>query len=223
MAQWLKNFGFSYQKAACVSDHLDEHKRHEWRPTTWPHMLRRAKARQALRLFGDDASFPPWGPLTDTWARRGQQPTGKTCGKRKGYKVFGLIDDFTGRLFYPGQAGRLNSAAYIALLTRVLEQTRRPIRLMQDGARDHTSAETTAFCTRQAARLQVFQRPTYAPASNPIETRWKKSKPQDTHLQYFPPCEALTEQVEQALLKFANAPEEVLALCGLPTALAQAA
>ena len=39
----------------------------------------------------------------------------------------------------------------------------------------------------------------------------------------FPTFEALPEKVEQALLKFTNAPEEILALCSLPTELAQAA
>ena len=41
----------------------------------------------------------------------------KTSGKRKGYKVFGAIDYFTGRLCYQGQEGRINSDAYIAFLT----------------------------------------------------------------------------------------------------------
>jgi transposase len=71
--------------------------------------------------------------------------------------------------------------------------------------------------------LQVFQLPTYSPDYNPIEKLWKKIKQQDTHLHYFPTFEALTEKVEQALLKFANIPEEILALCSLPTALAEAA
>jgi transposase len=223
IAQLLKNLGFSYQKAAFVSDHLDEHKRQEWRTITWPQILRLAKARKALLLFGDEASFPQWGTLTYTWARRGQQPRVKTSGKRKGYKIFGLIDYFTGRLFYQGQEGRLNSATYIAFLKGVLEYTTQSILLIQDGARYHTSAATKAFFAQQAARLQVFQLPTYSPDYNPIEKLWKKIKQQDTHLHYFPTFEALTEKVEQALLKFANAPEEVLALCSLPTELAQAA
>jgi transposase len=223
IAQLLKNFGFSYQKAAFVSDHLDEDKRQAWRTTTWPQILRRAKAQQALLLFGDEASFPQWGTLTYTWARRGQQPKVRTCGKRKGYKVFGLIAYFTGRLFYQGQEGRLNSAAYIAFLRRVLAQTTQPIILIQDGAKYHTSAETKAFFTQQAARLQVFQLPTYSPDYNPIEKLWKKIKQHDTHLHYFPTFEALTNKVEQALLQFTNTPEEILALCSLPTELAQAA
>jgi transposase len=223
IAQLLKNLGFSYQKAAFVSDHLNEGKRQAWRTTTWPQILRLAQERQALLLFGDEASFPQWGTLTYTWARRGQQPTVKTSGKRKGYKVFGLIEYFTGRLFYQGQAGRLNSTAYIAFLKGVLEQTTRPIILIQDGARYHTSAETTAFFAQQTARLHVFQLPTYSPDYNPIEKLWKKIKQHDTHLHYFPTFEALTEKVEQALLTFAKAPEEILALCGLPTEWAKAA
>ena len=224
IAQLLKNLGFSYQKAAFVSDHLNEQKRQEWRTETWPQILRLAQERKALLLFGDEASFPQWGTLTYTWARRGQQPKVKTSGKRKGYKVFGLIEYFTGRLFYQGQEGRLNSATYIAFLKRVLEQTTRPIILIQDGARYHTSTETkAAFFAQQTARLQVVQLPTYSPDYNPIEKLWKKIKQHDTHLHYFPTFEALTEKVEQALLKFTNTPEETLTLCGLPTELAQAA
>ena len=44
-----------------------------------------------------------------------------------------------------------------------------------------------------------------------------------SHLHYFPTFEALTEKVEQALLTFTNAPEEILALCSLPTELAKVA
>jgi hypothetical protein len=186
-------------------------------------MLRRAKERQALLLFGDEAAFPPWGTLTSTWARRGQQPTVKTSGKRKGSKVCGLMEDFSGRFLYQGQEGRLNSTASMAFLPRVLEQTTHPILLMQDGAKSHTSAETQAFFAQPTARLEVFPLPTYAPDDNPIEKLWKKSKQQETHLHYVPTFEALTDKVEQALLKFANIPEDILALCSLPTALAPAA
>jgi transposase len=223
IAQLLKNLGFRCQKAALVSDHLEEDTRQAWRTTTWPQILRRAKERQALLLFGDAASFPQWGTLTYTGARRGQQPKVKTCGKRKGDKVFGLMDDFTGGFFSQRREGRLNAAASMALLTRVLAQTPQATIVIQDGAKYHTSAETKAFFAQQAARLAVCQLPTYSPDYNPIEKLWKKIKQHETHLHYFPTFETLTDKVEQALLKFANAPEEILALCSLPTALAQAA
>ncbi len=186
-------------------------------------ILRLATERQALLLCGAEASFPQWGTLTYTWARRGQQPQVKPSGKRKGYKVFGLIESFTGACFYQGQHGRLNSAAYIVFLRRVLAPTTQPIILIQDGAKYHTSAEMKAFVAQQTARLQVVQLPTYSPDYKPIEKLWKKIKQQETHLHYCPTVEILTDKGEQALLKCANTPEDILALCSLPTALAQAA
>jgi transposase len=223
IAQLLKNLGFSYQKAAFVSDHLNEAKRRVWCTTTWPQILTVAKAERALLLFGDEASFPQWGTLSYTWARRGHQPLVKTSGKRKGYKVFGVIEYFTGRFWYQGQEGRLNSEAYITFLTRVLEQTMQPIMLIQDGAKYHTSAAMQRFFALHTERLMVFQLPSYSPDYNPIEKLWKKVKKEGTHLQYFPTFEALTDKVEHALLKFAHTPEEILSLCSLPTELAQVA
>ena len=223
IAQLLKNLGFSWQKAAFVSDHLDEAKRRDWRGYAWPKALRLARAQGALLLFGDEASFPQWGTLTYTWARRGCQPKVQTSGKRKGYKVLGLIDYFSGRFFYQGQEGRLNTAAYVSFLTRVLEQTNQPLVLIQDGAPYHTSQAARAFFAAHTDRLTVFQLPSYSPDYNPIEKLWKKVKDQETHLHYFPTFEALTNRVEQALLKFANAPQEILALFGLPGELAVAA
>ena len=119
IAQRLKTRGCRGQKAACVSAPRDADKRNAGRPTTWPPRLRRATARQALRLCGDAASFPPWGTLTDTGARRGPPPQGKTCGTRPGETVCGLMESCTGRRCSHGQAGRRNSAASMAFLTRV--------------------------------------------------------------------------------------------------------
>lgn len=96
---------------------------------------------------------------------------------------------------------------------RMLAQTTQPILLIQDGAKYHTSAVAKAFFAQQTAQLEVFQLPTYSPDYNP----------QETHLHYFPTFAALTDKVEQVLLKFANIPEEILAPCSLPPELAQAA
>lgn len=223
IAQLMHNLGFSWQKAAFVSDHLNEEKRRQWRTQTWPHILRLRRERDALLLFGDEASFPQWGTLTYTWAPVGEQPRIKTSGKRKGYKVFGLIEYLTGQLFYQGQEGRLNSEAYIGFLRGALAQTgSRHLILIQDGARYHTSAATKAFFEEVKPRLTVFQLPTYSPDYNPIEKLWKKIKDQDTHLHYFANFESLTNKVESALLKFSRIAEEILALCSLPTELAKA-
>src|SRR5437879_4976968 len=131
----LHNLGFSFQKARFVSDHLDAARRQHWLQQEWPRILRAAQRRKGLILFEDEASFAQWGSLSYTWARRGQQPEVKTSGKRKGYKVFGASEYFSGRLFYQGIEGRLNSESYQAFLQRILAQTTAHLLWIHDGDR----------------------------------------------------------------------------------------
>jgi transposase len=212
LATLLRNLGFSYQKARFVSDHLNAAKRLEWRQTKWPEIFRHARRRKALLLFGDEASFAQWGSLSYTWAPKGKQPEVPTSGKRKGYKVFGLIDYCSGRFFYKGHEGRFNSESYAAFLLDVLAQTRRHIVGIQDGARYHTSQAMQAFFKTHAARLPIEQLPSYSPAFNPIEPLWKQVKKDATHLKYFADFSHLQAEGERALLHFAQTPSEITVL-----------
>jgi len=215
IAELLKSLGFSFQKARFVADHLDEQKRQEWLTQTWPQILRRAKQTGAYLLFGDEASFPQWGTLCHTWARQGSQPTVKTSGRRKSYKVFGLIDYFTGKFLSKCITGRLTSESYQEFLCEVLARTRKPLILIQDRAKYHTSVAMREFFAQHRERLTVYDLPSYSPDYNPIEKLWKKIKEGETHLHYFPTFESLMNRVDEAMVKFGNAPAEVLKLFGL--------
>jgi transposase len=210
----LHNLGFSFQKARFVSDHLDAAKRLAWLQDKWPAIFRAAKRRGGLILFEDEASFAQWGSLSYTWARRGHQPEVPTSGKRKGYKVFGAIEYFSGRLFYQGVEGRFTSDSYQAFLQKLLAQTTAHLFLIHDGARYHTSASTQAFLAAHSARITAHPLPSYSPDYNPIEYLWKKTKQRATHNKYFKEFAALTVSVEKALAYFATHPETVLGLFG---------
>jgi transposase len=210
----LHNLGFSFQKARFVSDHLDTAKRLTWLEQKWPTILRAAKRRRGLILFEDEASFAQWGSLSYTWARRGQQPEVPTSGKRKGYKVFGAIEYFSGRLFSQGIEGRFNSDSYQAFLQMILAQTTQHLFLIHDGARYHTSAATQAFLVVHSDRITAEPLPAYSPDYNPIEYLWKKTKKRATHNKYFKEFAALTVSVEKALAYFATHPDTVLGLFG---------
>jgi transposase len=210
----LHNLGFSFQKARFVSDHLDTAKRLAWLEERWPKILRTAKRQHGLLLFEDEASFAQWGSLSYTWSRRGQQPEVKTSGKRKGYKVFGAIEYFSGRLFYQGIEGRFTSESYQAFLQMIMAQTTARLFVIHDGARYHTSASTHAFVTAHSDRITAEPLPSYSPDYNPIEYLWKKTKKRSTHNQYFKEFAELTVSVEKALAYFASYPETVLCLFG---------
>lgn len=210
----LKNLGFSYQKARFVADHLDEVSRRRWRKRQWPSIVRSAKRQGALLLFADEASFAQWGSLGYTWALRGEQPLVKTTGKRKGYKVMGMVDYFSGRLFVQASTERFTAKRYCAFLSSILAQTSQPIVVIQDGASYHTAAETKRFVEAHAERLSLHQLPSYSPDYNPIEHLWRNVKRDKTHNRYFPTFESLVEAVEAGLRTFQLDPLAVRQLIG---------
>lgn len=217
IAELLKNLGYSYQRARFVSDHLKDVSaaQAEWMNQTWPEIQRLAQAKQALILFGDEASFAQWGSLGYTWSKKGQQPTVKTSGQRKAYKVFGLIDYGSGTFFYQTLAsGRFNSETYAAFLRAVLRQTTQPLILIQDGARYHTSKAMQQFFAEHPERLTVYQLPAYSPDFNPIEYLWRNMKKLATHLRYHPTFQSLVDKVDQKLQYFAALPQAILDLMG---------
>lgn len=177
-------------------------------------MLAEATRVKGLILFEDEASFAQWGSLAYTWARVGQTPQIKTSGKRRGYKVFGAVEYFSGRVFYRRFEGKFNSQSYQAFLEEVLEKTSEHIFLVQDGARYHTSREMQEFFERQRERLSVYQLPAYSPDYNPIEYLWRKTKRKGTHNKYFAEFGKLGEAVEPALASFEPKPAEILGLFG---------
>lgn len=212
VSQLLKQLGFSYQKAKFVSDHLNEEAREKWLNETWPQIYKEAKAKGIPILFGDEATCAMWGSLGRTWSRKGEQPLVKTSGKRKGYKIFGLLDYFSGQLYTQAIRGKFNSKTYIEFLEQVLERTTGNLIVIQDGARYHTSKECRAFFDNYKKRLTVHQLPSYSPDFNPIEHFWKKLKERATHNQYFETFEELVEKVDHALVHFASMPSELVSL-----------
>lgn len=137
-----------------------------------------------------------------------------TSGTRKSYKVFGLIDYFTGTFYSKGLEDKLNSDTYMEFLREVLSRVRKHVILIQDGARYHTSVAMRKFFKQNKKRLTVCQLPSFSPDYNPIEMLWKKVKQAGTHLQYFPTFDSLVLKVEEMLELFTDVKNQVLSLFG---------
>lgn len=217
VCELLGNLGFSFQKARFISDHLDEEARQHWMKKDFPRILKQAKQLGASVYFGDEASFALWGSLSYTWGRRGRQPLVKTTGLRKGYKVFGAIEFFSGRLVYQGTEERFQSHSYQAFLLHLLSQVSSKVILIQDGARYHTSKATREFFEQHKDRLIVHQLPSYSPDYNPIEYLWKKVKTAATHNRYFHEFVKLIASVDKALDVLSTQANEILHLMGVYT------
>lgn len=216
VAELLDNIGFSYQRGRFVSDHIGDvaAEQEEWMTKTWPEILRLAEEKGAMILFGDEASFAQWGSLSYTWARKGQQPTVKTTGIRKAYKIMGMIDFLSGAFFYKAHTGRFNSETYQAFLLEILKKTNQHLIVIHDGARYHTSKAMELFFAEHVERITKFSLPRYSPEYNPIEYLWRNIKKQATHMRYFETFEDLTKKVDEKLAYFANLPKSILGLLG---------
>jgi len=225
VCELLRNLGFSRhtvpvsfrEKACFVSDHLDREARKRWMKEKWPEILALAKRIGAPIFFGDETSFALWGSLSYTWAPVGHQPLVKTTGLRKGYKVFGAIEFFSGQLIYQGLEERFNSQTYQTFLLFLLAKVPGPIILIQDGAKYHTSQLTREFFAQHQDRLIVYQLPSYSPDYNPIEFLWKKIKTRATHNRYFKEFAKLVHSVEEALAFLNAQKDEIKRLMGVYT------
>ena len=169
VCELLPKLGFAFQKARCVSEHLDAEARPRWMESDWPRILSQAQPGGASLFLGDEASFARWGSWSYTWGRTGHQPPVPTPGLRTGYKVFGAIEFFRGRLLYPGTEQRFPSERYQTFLKALLSQGSGTIILIPDGARYHTRKATRAFLPQPQDRLIVYPLPSYSPDYNPIE------------------------------------------------------
>lgn len=213
ICELLKGMGLTFQKASFESAFLDEEKRREWIEKKWPEILRKSRELNSWIMFGDEASFPMWGSLTYTWAPKGKQPKVRTAGQRKGYKVFGAIEYWSGKFYYQAIEEKFSSETYIEFLQMILSNTKKKIILVQDGAPYHKSAAVSDFI-ENCKRLTVYQLPSYSPDYNPIEKLWKKVKQHGVHLKYFASFEALKTAVDAMLEVMENAQNEILVLFG---------
>ncbi len=204
----LKKMGLSYQKAKFVPGKEDDEewqrKRKEWEEQTWPAILAQAEEKGAVILFGDEVSFAQWGSLGRTWAPTGKQPTVKTSGKRKGLKIFGVIEFGSGKFIHQECADKFNGQSYVEFLELVLAQYSCPVILIEDGAPYHRGAHVKSFQKDMESENKMFcyRLPTYSPDKNPIEKLWKNTKADATHCKYFPTFDDLRNAVLKAFNKY---------------------
>ncbi len=205
LCRLLKKIGLSFQKAAFEAERSEdnEKKRKEWLETKWPAILKQAKETNAVILFGDEVSFAQWGSLSRTWAPIGQQPKIKTKGKRKGLKMFGVIEFFGGTFRYMEAEEKFNGESYTMFLKKVLSQYDGPVILIEDGAPYHGAKVVKELLEFEGPdRLTIHRLPSYSPDFNPIEKLWKNTKRDATHCKYFATFDDLRVSVVKAFKKY---------------------
>lgn len=209
--QLLKRMGFSWQKSTTKNYRQDAERLAEWKTTTWPKILRKAKRKNAKIFFEDECSFALSTTQGYTWAPRGEQPIVETTGSRQSLKVFGAIEFYSGRLLAYAVQDQLNGETYTSFLKYALKHTRGKLVWIHDGVAYHKSKEIKEFL-KTTDRLELVLLPPYSPELNPIEKLWKKFKQTGTHNRFFKNIGELRKQVDYLMDFYRKNREEVLAL-----------
>ncbi len=210
----LKKMGLSCQKAAFEPDRTEDNikQRKEWKEKIWPKILKDAREKKAVLLFGDEVSFAQWGSLSRTWGAVGEQPKVKTKGKRKGLKMFGVIEFFAGSFQYMETKEKFNGESYIEFLQQIMKAYSCPVILVEDGAPYHRSKIVKLYKREMEKKGQLYTHklPSYSPDYNPIEKLWKNTKKDATHCKFFPTFEDLRKSVNNAFSKFKEDAKKVV-------------
>jgi len=213
--EFLRSVGLTFKRARIDAGEKNEVKRELWIERTWPKIVDTAEKQGGHIFFGDEAYFSIFGTSSYSWSLCGVETVIPSTGSKENVHIIGAINYSTGKTHaLMLQEGKINEDVYIAFLTTLLKETRKPIHLIVDNAGNHKSKKVKDFIAANAKRLTVHYLPPYSPDYNPIEGLWKKLKQETTHNVYFETIDDLWEALAKGLCWFREAPSEVIALCG---------
>lgn len=171
----LKKIGLSPQKPCYVARERDPVEVEHFLNDKFPRIQRLANHMDADIAFEDEAGVHMREHAGRSWGLVGQPPTVIVSGQRASLNVLSLVTK-EGALEYKVTDERINSDKYIDFLTDVIESRDRPLILLLDHARFHSSKAVRAFVRGNRKRIRVYFLPKYAPEMNPTEQVWQEIK-----------------------------------------------
>jgi transposase len=168
MGKVLRRMGFTFQRPDRRAIEANPEAMALWVQHTFPALATRAKAEDAVILFGDQVGVRSDHLSGRTWGRRGQTPTVARTGKRFSLNAMSTISP-RGDMHFTVFRGRFNTPVFLEFLTRLLSQHTKKIHLVIDGHPVHRSKAVTAWVAERSDRIELHFLPPYAPHLNPDE------------------------------------------------------
>lgn len=164
----LRRNGLSFQRPDRRAIEADPEAMAEWVEVTYPELVKRAKAEDAVILFADQVGVRPDHLSGSTWGRVGQTPTVARTGKRFSINAMSAIST-RGDMRFTVFAGRFDTAEFLTFCRRLINSYDTKIHLVLDGHPVHRSKAAKAWVSAHADRIELHYLPAYAPHLNPDE------------------------------------------------------
>ncbi len=204
----LRRLGLTPQRPKFRSYQQNADAVRTWIEETYPTLAQRAQERGALLLFADEAGMTSHYHRGTTWGPRGQTPVLQQTGERFRLNMLSAISP-SGEIYYMIHAGTATAATFEKFLQQILDRTdSRPIYVIVDRHRIHTSKHIQAWKERTEAPVEIHLLPAYSPELNPTEQVWSVVKRRVGKL-LVRTVRQLRERLEEALQALAADPTKV--------------
>jgi transposase len=171
----LQHLGLSPQRPIYRSYKRNPTEMETYLRTTFPELKKRAKACGAEIYFVDESSVRSDHHCGTTWGLVGETPVVEDSGDRFGIKLISAVS-LRGDMRFAAIEGRMNSEVFIGFLRKLRSDADRPIIVIADNARYHTSAKVADFVASTNGEITLTNLPRYSPELNPDEQVWNHAK-----------------------------------------------
>lgn len=170
--RYLKRWNMTPQKPARRAYERDPAAVGVWLKEQYPAIKQRAKAENALLLWGDEMGLRSDDPVGRSYAPRGQTPVVPATGRRFGCSMISALSNL-GQLWFMVFTGRLNAKVFVGFLARLLRVARgRKVFFIVDSHPAHKAAAVRDWLAGNGEgprKLELFFLPGYSPELNPDE------------------------------------------------------
>lgn len=204
----LARLGLSAQKPLQRAYQRDPVAVERWQRETWPALARRAKRERADIYFWDESGFRADAVHGKTWGVVGQTPVVSVPGQRQGVSAASAVNA-KGGFWFATYSGAMNGERFVALLTEMMRDRKRPLHLVVDGLPAHKTRAVREFVDEQKGDLTLHFLPGYAPDLNPDELVWSYAKRTGVARSPLKAGEKLADRVHAQLAHIAARPDLV--------------
>jgi transposase len=211
----VRRLGLSPQRPLYRAWQQDPALVERWRAEEYPKIAARAKREGALIFFADESGIRSDHHAGTTWSPVGETPVVKATGARYGLNMLSAVNA-RGHFRFMTVEGRVNAGVFREFLARLITRMDRKIFLIVDGHPAHKAKLVSRFVEDNAAAIELFFLPPYAPELNPDELAWGhiKTRIAKTTTQSKEQLKAAVERVMRRLQKM---PEIVAGFFHAPT------
>jgi transposase len=211
----MRRLGFSPQRPLYRAWQQDPARVERWRAQEYPKIAARAKREGALIFFADESGIRSDHHAGTTWAPVGETPVVKATGARYGLNMLSAVNAL-GHFRFMTVEGRVNASVFRDFLKRLITGMERKIFLIVDGHPAHKAKLVSRFVADNAAAIELFFLPPYAPELNPDELAWGhiKTRIAKATVQTKDELKAMVDRVMRRLQKM---PEIVAGFFHAPT------